>query len=368
MTTELAKTNPRKELKDWLQGETFKRELSALLPKTMSAERFVRIAFQAVHRNPELLKCTQESFFNCLLQLGTMGLEPDGRRSHLIPYGSECTLIVDYKGIAEVLRRNHDVSSLHCDVVYTRDEYDAEQGTDQHLRHKRAHGDRGIPILAYSYVRLPDGSQEFEEMTIGEIEAVRKRSKTPNKGPWVTDWDAMARKSVFRKHAKMLPLSPESRDMIERDDDGDALAEPGFANAVPAKAVVAEPATQRPRGRLPKEVAQDNEPFSPVEPALTTPQTTSQKQPEQQTEAPASAAPPKLTLAQAVSEKLGAAGFKPSELIAILVPVRLADPKFIAVNQLSDHALRRVLEDWDNAVRRMSEERSKNPSQDEIPM
>lgn len=366
MSTELAKPpNPRKELKELLQGDAFKRELSALLPKTMSPERFAKIAFQAVHRNPDLLKCTQESFFNCLLQLGAIGLEPDGRRSHLIPYGSECTLIIDYKGIAEILRRNHDVSSMHCDVVYTRDEYDAEQGTNQHLRHKRAHGDRGVPILAYSFVRLPDGSQEFEEMTIGEIEAVRKRSKSPNKGPWVTDWDAMARKSVFRKHSKMLPLSPESREAIERDDDGDSLAEPvGFANTVPAKAVIAQ-APERPRrGRPPREIPQDTIPFPPAEEPA---QETSSVAQQQQGEAPVSAAKPP-PLSQSVKEKLDAAGFKEPELLGILVAVRLADPKATSLVQVSDHALQRVLEDWDNAVRRMSDERAKKPAQEEMPM
>jgi len=361
----LAKPSAKKELKDWLQGEQFKRELSALLPRTMSPERFVRIAFQAVHRNPDLLKCSQESFFNCLLSLGAMGLEPDSRRAHLIPYGAECTLVVDYKGIAEVLRRNHDVTSLHCDVVYTRDEYEAEQGTNQHLRHVRARQERGTPILAYSFVRLPDGSQEFEEMTIAEIEAIRKRSRTPNKGPWVTDWDAMARKTVFRRHAKMLPLSPESRELIEREDDGDSLVEPGFYNAQVAKAAVIGASTnqeqkpKRGRPRLARNEADDTE----EEPFVGGNQ---KQQPAeslgQSVDTPATSAglPDEPDPLESLQKKLAQSGFAQAELINVLRSVRLIEGNVATLADIPLATLQMCLEDWENAITRMRDARAKS--------
>jgi recombination protein RecT len=342
MTTELAKISSNKrDLKELLYGAAFQRELGNLLPHTMSPERFVRIAFQATHRNPDLLKCTRESFFNCLLGLGTMGLEPDGRRAHLIPYGTECTLIVDYKGIAEVLRRNHDVTSIHCDVVYSNDEYEAEQGTNQHLRHKRTHKDRGVPVLAYSFVRLPDGSPEFEEMSVQEIEVIRKRSKTPNKGPWVTDWDAMARKTVFRKHSKMLPLSPETRDVIERDDDGDALADAGFSNAQPARAAVVDD----PEDKTPKPSKERSEPIDQPKPSST--------RTEPRTEP---------TLVEVVSAKLDEAGFTESELLNVLRGLKFegVTDKTTALTMVAAHVLRTCVTDWDNAVRHMVSARAES--------
>jgi len=33
------------------------------------------------------------------MNCSALGLEPDGRRAHLIPYGRDVQLIVDYKGI-----------------------------------------------------------------------------------------------------------------------------------------------------------------------------------------------------------------------------------------------------------------------------
>jgi recombinational DNA repair protein RecT len=70
-----------------------------------------------------------------------------------------------------------------------------------------------------------------------EVDAIRKRSRSGASGPWVTDYNEMSKKTVFRRLSKWLPLSPEVRDAAENDDDvievesttkkrGEALAEP----------------------------------------------------------------------------------------------------------------------------------------------
>jgi len=56
-------------------------------------------------------------------------------------------------------------------------------------------------------------------MTREEVEAVRRRSRASGNGPWVTDWSEMAKKTVFRRLSKWLPLSPEIADAVEGDDD-----------------------------------------------------------------------------------------------------------------------------------------------------
>ena len=56
-------------------------------------------------------------------------------------------------------------------------------------------------------------------MTTAEIESVRKRSRSGESGPWKTDWSEMAKKTVFRRCSKWLPMSPELADALDRDDD-----------------------------------------------------------------------------------------------------------------------------------------------------
>jgi recombination protein RecT len=335
----------KKELREWLQGETFKRELAALLPRTMSPERFVRIAFQAIHRNPDLLKCSQESFFNCLLSLGAMGLEPDGRRAHLIPFKEECTLVVDYKGIKELVRRNHDVSSMHCDVVGANDEFEIRFGTRGILDHKPNLEDRGKILCAYSWVKLPDGNEEFDVMNVAEIEAVRKRSRSANKGPWVTDWAEMAKKTVFRRHAKSLPLSPETREALDgRDSDADSLTEQErFNAAAPASGNVlpARPPARIVRARQPEldETGPDNggmfsEPAAPV-----------------QAEKPVETVNP----ASEVRSLLAGSGFTEKELLGLMKSLKLAPGAATSLEDCAEDRLGMVLEDWDNCLGRLTQ-------------
>jgi len=223
----------KKDIDALIKSDQFKNAVAKALPKHMTADRFVRVALTAMMRTPELRKCSQESLFKALLDLSMYGLEPDGRRAHLIPFKRnwkdadgkwhnemEVQLILDYKGIAELVRRSGDVSYIHADVVYERDEFDYAFGSGAFLKHKPNMEDRGEKVSGfYSFVRLKDGSEDFIVMSKSDVDKIRKRSKAADNGPWVTDYDEMGKKTVFRRHSKWLPLSPEVRDAVEADDD-----------------------------------------------------------------------------------------------------------------------------------------------------
>src|SRR5215469_10764704 len=354
------------ELRDWLQSEHFKRDLAATLPKFMEPDKFIKIAFQATFRQPKLLSCTKESFFNCLLQLAAMGLEPDGRRAHLIPYKDVCTLIVDWKGIAELLRRNKDVVAMHADVVGLNDHFEVRFGTRGILDHEPNLRSRGNIYCAYSWVRLPDGTEEYDVMARDEIEAVRKRSRAAEDGPWVSDWNEMAKKTVFRRHSKRLPISPQTRDALERDTDGDALTEQErFAAATPvaAASVMGEPA-RRPRGRPPKSV-RDNDALMALERAESPQSGFASQESAVAPEAPeAPQSPPSLV--EQLLAKLVSSGFSESQLLAIMKPVNLAPKNAQTLKDCSAHQLSHILEYWDDALARLQSEITPKPPSDKL--
>lgn len=212
------------QLRVWLTGDAFREQVKMSLPAHLKPERFIRVALTAMTRTPDLAKCTQESFFKCLLDLSAAGLEPDGRRAHLIPYRNnkagttECTLIIDYKGLVELIMRSGLVSSIHADVVCDADvfEYNMGEITKHTINFREP---RGKVYAAYATCRMKDGTSKTEVMTVEEIERIRKRSRAGQSGPWVTDWNEMAKKTVFRRLSKWLPLSAEFRDAVEKDDD-----------------------------------------------------------------------------------------------------------------------------------------------------
>ena len=343
------RTNKR-ELREVLQSEDFRRRVTEVLPRTMSPERFTRIAYQATFRVPELLNCTQDSFLNCLMQLGTMGLEPDGRRAHLVPFrnkdGSvECTLIVDYKGIKELVRRNGDVSSMHGDVVGENDSFEVRYGTRGVLDHVPNLRGRGKIYCAYSWVKLPNGDEEYDVMSLDEIEVIRNRSKTPSKGPWVTDWNEMAKKTVFRRHAKGLPLSPETREALERESDGDALSDQErFHAAAPARANVLGARSRAGRESQPPPDEDEGGPAAG----------SGQSAPPAEQAPPAEAQP---SLQSEVQKKLAEAGFSVAELLALMKPLRLAPKEAQSLDDVSENHLNRVLQDWETCKERLAQEK-----------
>jgi len=210
------------------------KQFAAALPRHLSAERFGRIAITALTRTPKLVDCTQESLFKCLLDLSAMGLEPDGRRAHLIPYGKECTLVVDYKGLVELVRRSGDVAKIHADTVCENDEFEHSMG--EVTRHTYdLKNDRGEPYAAYAQVTLKDGSVQAEIMSKADIEKIRKSSKAGQSGPWVAHWSEMAKKTAFRRLTKWLTLCPEIQDSIAK---ADSYEFPQMRNATPQQHVL----------------------------------------------------------------------------------------------------------------------------------
>lgn len=232
MSTEISEpTKKPLSIRDHLNSEQLQGEIAKVLPRHMSAERMARVAITAMTRTPDLAKCTQQSFFKCLLDLSSWGLEPDGRRAHLIPYRNnragtvECQLILDYKGIVELAFRSGFVKNIHADVVREGDLFEFSLGkVTKHtpwafLPQDMRAGASGEIIAAYCIVEMKGDAVKHEVMTREEIDGIRNRSKAGKSGPWVTDYPEMAKKTAFRRVSKWLPLSAELHDAMGRDLD-----------------------------------------------------------------------------------------------------------------------------------------------------
>ena len=110
------------------------------------------------------------------------------------------------------------VSYLHADIVCENDVFEWDMGEiKKHTIDLKK--PRGEAYAFYALCRFKDGTTKAEVMHREEVEAIRKRSRAGTSGPWVTDFNEMAKKTAFRRLSKWLPLSPEVRDATENDDD-----------------------------------------------------------------------------------------------------------------------------------------------------
>lgn len=206
--------------------ESRKTAMGKVVPKHLSVDRLIRVAVMSVAKTPALGRCEQISVLRSVLQAAEIGLEPSGVIGHayLVPYGNQCQLIVGYKGMIELARRSGLVKTISAYVVRARDEFKVELGDCPSIKHvpnysvKDFVGDQAPVIAVYAVATLADCVHQFEVMTVDEIEAIRSRSKAGKSGPWVTDWEEMAKKTVVKRLCKYLPQSAELAKAIVADN------------------------------------------------------------------------------------------------------------------------------------------------------
>lgn len=277
----------RKDVKSLLEGPAFRAEIAKVLPKHLTPERMIRVAITATMKTPKLLQCTADSLTRCMLDCSALGLEPDGRRAHLIPFEDKragtiiCTLIIDYKGLVELAMRSGLVSHLYADVVREGDLFEYSLGEIKvHVpwflrRDADRPAEAGADLAVYAFARMTSGASAVAVMSVDEVYSIRDNSQGwqafkkgfTKKNPWdPSDWvseQEMKKKTALRRLCKVLPLSPEFRDAVEKDDEEDPIAravdvtprQPLFAAPqVPAP----EPAPAEQPAELPLETEADN--------------------------------------------------------------------------------------------------------------
>lgn len=212
------KENKSKTIFDVIQAGA--KQFATALPKHINSDRFVRIAITTIRQNPKLAQCNQESLLGALMVSAQLGLEPGVLgQCYLIPYGRECQFQIGYKGMIELLRRSGQLKDIYAYSVYENDEFEMTYGLNRDLKHKPNLQDRGNFVGCYCVAVLKDDARAFEYMTKEEIEAHGKKfSKTYGNGPWKTDFEAMAHKTVVKKMLKWLPVSVEFLEMANKDE------------------------------------------------------------------------------------------------------------------------------------------------------
>lgn len=200
-------------------------EIAKALPSVMTPERFSRIALSAVSANPKLAETTPQSFLAAMMTAAQLGMEVNTPLGHayLIPYRNhgvmECSFQLGYKGLLDLVYRSGDVSTVQAQVVYENDTFEYSFGLEPTLRHVPAKKDRGEPTHVYAVFRTKDGGYGFEVMSMEDVKAHAKRySKSFGTGPWQTNFEEMAKKTVLKRCLKYAPMKTEFFRSMNRDE------------------------------------------------------------------------------------------------------------------------------------------------------
>jgi recombination protein RecT len=202
-------------------------EFQKALPRHIKLDRFLRIVMTEIRRSADLQACSTHSILKCMIQSAQIGLEPDSLRGHayLVPYKRECTLIVGYRGMIDLAYRSGMIQLIDASVWYDCDEWRMQKGTKPELVHvpKYPRPDPAALVGAYCVVFPKEGPALFDAMPVAELEKIKARSAagSKNSGPWKSDYNEMAKKSITKRLLKYAPSSPEVQTAISFDDLSD---------------------------------------------------------------------------------------------------------------------------------------------------
>lgn len=205
-----------------------------VLPKHLTPERALRLAYTAIQQNPKIGQCSQVSIFNAVVEASMLGLEIGGPigHAHIVPYKGEAKFIPGYKGYMDLAYRSGLVTNFSFHPVYEKDQFKYSYGLRPTLEHIPCEDeDPGYLKYAYAVVHYKTGGFDFEVVDKRIIESVKKRSPgaKSNFSPWNTEdvW-VMWCKTAVRRLAKRVPQSPE----LQRAAMLEELAEAGMSQGL----------------------------------------------------------------------------------------------------------------------------------------
>lgn len=230
-----------------VEAPEFKRELARIVGDAVGADRVARMVITSIARTPGLAECTPKSVLSAVYQAVQLGLTLDGRHAHLVPFrdGDKkvCTLVPDYKGLIQLALKSKIVTAITLETVCENDDFHWDRGViTRHTVDWR--NPRGEAYAWYAIAKMAGGGEACVVLPREEVEAIRARAKKgPKQSPWDTDFNEMAKKTCFKRLAKVLPLTPEfaEAERMENDEPTDVTPKATAGFERPKREALPEP-------------------------------------------------------------------------------------------------------------------------------
>ena len=190
-------------------------------------DHVIRTVLTEVQKSPNLMKCTFNSIAQAALEACSLGLLPNSVQglAYLVPYGDKCQLIPGYKGLIKLALQSPHVNSITAHCVYSSDQLEVEFGLVPKLIHlpNVTGPKKGEFVGAYAVANMAKGDPVFEYLPKWRIDEIKAKSKAGRSGPWVSDYESMAKKTAIKSLMKILPLEMDKIELAAlKAEDGSA--------------------------------------------------------------------------------------------------------------------------------------------------
>ncbi|MGL6124264.1 MAG: recombinase RecT [Shewanella sp.] len=204
-----------------------KQFLAVLTDNSMVFAREAGFAIQAIIKNDYLLgiaKKSPQSVVNAIVNLAAMGLSlnPAGREAYLVPRGGAIVADIGYLGYCKLATEGGSIEWVQAHCVYEKDRLllggiDAKPIFERDAFSK----DRGVFVGVFCTAKTTTGAFLTGTMTTDDITSIKTRSESGKKGtgPWKTDFEEMAKKTVIKREQKLWPKNPRLSAAIQYSND-----------------------------------------------------------------------------------------------------------------------------------------------------
>jgi recombination protein RecT len=118
--------------------------------------------------------------------------------AYIVPFGKNPTMIIGYKGLIQLAMRTGQYRIINADKVYEGEYKSMNKLTGEFNMEGEKTSD--VVVGYFAYIEMLNGFSKTLYMTKEQVQAYGKKySKTFGNGPWTTEFDAMAIKTVLRK-------------------------------------------------------------------------------------------------------------------------------------------------------------------------
>ena len=185
---------------------------------------YVESVVIAVSANEGLQKCSAKSIMVSAMRAASLKLsvDPIMKQAHLVPFGNEATLIIDYHGLVQLsVNTNYYEIAPNVFEVYEGEDVKLERFSGKiTIEGKRTSNN----IIGWcGYFKAKNGTERFLYWTNEECDAHGKKySKAfdSKRSGWQTDREKMRRKTVLRNLvSRWGNFSPQVQTVLTQDEE-----------------------------------------------------------------------------------------------------------------------------------------------------
>lgn len=205
------------QLSRFIKNDTVQERINSLLDKR--ASQFTTSLITIANTNSKIAQCDPSTVLNAALTAASMDLplNPNLGFAYIVPYGNEAQFQMGWKGYVQLAQRTGRYKTISSTPVYA-----GQLVSNDPLRGVTFDwtvAPSGSPVAYAAYFELINGFEKTFVMTAEEMKSHASRySKSFNNGPWKTDYDKMAMKTVLKLLLNRFgPMSTELERAIVDD-------------------------------------------------------------------------------------------------------------------------------------------------------